>query len=136
MIVVLLIVHGILAVILLGAITHQAFGGARRSSAPSRSFLDKFGRVNPASYARPVVWLFLITAIGGGLLYPAYRIDVRPALEDLNYRAANGIFEIKEHLVALGLGLLPTYWLEWRAPLEAAQAGTRRYMTWILAGLV
>src|SRR5262245_20382096 len=136
MIIVLLIIHGILAVILLGAITHQAFSVARTSSGPARSFLDKFGRVNPASYAQPVVWLFAITAIGGGLLYPQYRIDVRPALEDLNFRGANGIFEIKEHLVALGLGMLPSYWLHWRTPLVAAHAATRRYMTWMLAALV
>ena len=51
--------------------------------------------------------LFLVTALGGGLLYPDYRVEVRPALEDLQLRAANGIFEIKEHLVAVGLGVLP-----------------------------
>src|SRR5205814_4015256 len=59
----------------------------------------RFRTVNAAAYATPIVLLFLITALGGGLLYPKYRVDVRPALEDLQLRAANGIFEIKEHLV-------------------------------------
>ena len=137
MIVILLIVHGLLAVVLLGAITHQALSVARRGSAgPARSFVGKFGRVNAAAYARPVVVLFVVTSIGGGLLYPQYRLDVRPALEDLSFRAANGIFEIKEHLVAVGLGILPAYWLHWRAPLEVAHEATRRYITWILAFLV
>ena len=137
MITILLLVHMLLAVALLGAITHQAFSVARRGSAgPARSFVDKFGRVSAASYAKPIVVLFVVTSIGGGLLYPQYRLDVRPALEDLSFRAANGIFEIKEHLIAVGLGILPSYWLHWRAPLEAGQAATRRYLTWMLAFLV
>jgi hypothetical protein len=137
MIVILLIVHGLLAVILLGALTHQAFAVAR--SGPSRgnpSFVNRFGRVNAAAYSRPVVVLFLATALGGGLLYPQYRVDVRPALEDLQLNAANGVFEIKEHLVAVGVGSLPAYWLYWRTPLQPAHEVTRRYLTWLLAFLV
>lgn len=136
MIVVLLIVHGLLAVILLGALTHQAFAVARRgSSRGNPSFVNRFGRVNAAAYARPVVALFLATSLGGGLLYPQYRVDVRPALEDLQLNAANGVFEIKEHLVAVGIGALPAYWLYWRTPLQAAHEITRRYLTWLLAFL-
>ena len=37
-----------------------------------------------------------VGAIGGALLYPQYRLDVRTTLEDLQLRAANGVFEIKE----------------------------------------
>ena len=80
--------------------------------------------------------LFLLTALGGALLYPQYRIDVRTTLEDLQLRPANGVFEIKEHLVALGLGTLPAYWLFWRTPLAADQATSRRYLTWLLAFIV
>jgi hypothetical protein len=137
MIVALLILHGLLAVVLLGALTHQALAVAR--SGPqigSPSFVERFGRVHAAAYARPVVLLFLCTALGGGLLYPQYRIDVRPTLEDLQLSAANGIFEIKEHLVAVGVGILPAYWLYWRTPLSPEHAITRRYLTWILAFLV
>ena len=137
MIVVLLIVHGLLAVALLGAITHQAWSVApRRAAAGTVSFVGRFRTVDSAAYATAVVVLFVVTAIGGGLLYPQYRLDVRTALEDLQLRAANGIFEIKEHLVAIGLGLLPTYWLFWKAPLVPAQAATRRYLTWLLAFVV
>ena len=74
-------------------------------------------------YANPIIVLFVITCIGGAFLYPQYRLDVRPTLEDLQYRAANGVFEIKEHLAAIGLGLLPAYALFWRTPLVADQAG-------------
>ena len=135
MIVALLIFHGLLAVALLGALTHQAFSVAAAKS-DKRSFFARFRNVNAAAYATPVVLLFVVTALGGGLLYPDYRVEVRPALEDLQMRAANGIFEIKEHLVAVGLGVLPGYWFFWRAPLAPEEATTRRYLTWLLAFLV
>ena len=59
-----------------------------------------------------------------------------PALEDTQNSAANGVFEIKEHLVAIGLGLLPAYWLFWRKRLGPETAATRRYLTWLLAFFV
>ena len=137
MIVVLLIVHGLLAVALLGAITHQAFSVVPPASAAGTvSFVGRFRNVNGAAYRPPIVVLFLLTALGGALLYPQYRIDVRTTLEDLQLRAANGVFEIKEHLVAIGLGVLPAYWLFWRTPLGTEQAASRRYLTWLLAFIV
>ena len=92
--------------------------------------------MNPGAYANAVVVLFVVTSIGGGLLYPQYRLDVRTALEDLQMRAANGLFEIKEHFAAVGLGVLPTYWLFWRQPLMPQQATARRALTWLLAFIV
>ena len=137
MIVALLIVHGLLAVTLLGAITHQAWSVVpRRVAAGPLSFVERFRSVNSGAYANAIVVLFVVTAIGGALLYPQYRLDVRTALEDQQLRAANGVFEIKEHLAAIGIGLLPTYWLFWRAPLALEQAATRRYLTWLLAFIV
>ena len=137
MIVALLIIHGLLAATLLGAITHQALSLVpRRAAAGPLSFAGRFRSVNSSAYASAIVVLFVITAIGGGLLYPQYRLDVRTALEDMQMRAANGVFEIKEHLVAIGLGLLPTYWLFWKAPLASEHASTRRYLTWLLAFIV
>ena len=137
MIIVLLIVHGLLAVALLGAITHQAWSVApRRVPVGPLSFVGRFRSVDSSGYATAVVVLFVVTAIGGGLLYPQYRLDVRTALEDLQLRAANGIFEIKEHLIAVGLGALPAYWLSWRTPLAPEFASTRRNLTWILAFFV
>ena len=136
MIVALLIVHGLLAVALLGAITHQALSVFPVTAAPGgRTFIDRFRGVNGPAYATPVVILFVITAIGGALLYPQYRVDVRPALEDTQNAAANGVFEIKEHLIAIGLGLLPAYWQAWRQPIDMS-ASARRGLTWLLAFFV
>jgi hypothetical protein len=137
MIVVLLLLHGLLAVALLGAITHQALS-VLPLAAPTgqRTFVDRFRGVNGPAYATPIVVLFAVTAIGGALLYPQYRIDVRPALEDMQNAAANGVFEIKEHLIAIGLGLLPAYWQLWQQPLETGAASARRAVTWLLAFFV
>ena len=66
MIVLVLLVHGLLAVTLLGAITHQALSVAPGAgSAGPRSFVRRFRTVNPAAYANAIVVLFVITAIGG-----------------------------------------------------------------------
>jgi hypothetical protein len=134
MITALLILHGLLAVALLGAITHQAFATTRPAKKPS--FVARYRAVAASGYANAVVVLFIVTSIGGALLYPQYRLDIRPTLEDLDLRAANGVFEIKEHLAAIGLGLLPAYWFFWRQPLSADGLIARRYLTWLLAFIV
>src|SRR5258708_4166892 len=138
MIVVLLLLHGLLAVALLGAITHQALSVLPLAAGKGqRTFVDRFRGVNAPAFATPIVVLFVATAIGGGLLYPQYRIDVRPALEDMQNAAANGVFEIKEHLIVIGLGVLPAYWQLWQHPLEAgAASAARRALTWLLAFFV
>ena len=136
MITVLLIIHGLLAVALLGAITHQAFSVGRHAPAGHRSFVTKFATVSGGSYTAAIAVLFVITSIGGALLYPQYRLDIRTTLEDLNMREANGAFEIKEHLAAIGLGLLPAYYYFWKNPGEGSHLAARKYLTWILAFLV
>jgi hypothetical protein len=124
-------------VALLGAITHQAFSVARRSPRmPAGSFVERFRGVNSPTFTNAIVLMFALAFTLGGLLYPRYRVDVRPMLEDLQLRAANGAFETKEHFAAIGLGLLPVYWLYWRPPLLAEHAGTRKYLTWMLAFVV
>ena len=136
MIQVLLILHALVAVALLGAITHQAISVATRPTSPPHSFVDRYRRVNSPTFTNAIVLLFVLASMLGGLLYPRYRVDVRPALEDMQLRAANGIFEAKEHFAAVGLGLLPAYWLFWRPPLVLEYAETRKYLTWILAFVV
>jgi hypothetical protein len=136
MIQILLMLHVLIAVALVGAITHQAFSVARRRPAPSRNLVDRFRNVNSTTFSNTVILLFAANAVLGALLYPRYRVDVRPTLEDLQLRAANGIFEIKEHFAAVGLGLLPVYWRFWRVPLAQQYAATRKYLTWTLAFIV
>jgi hypothetical protein len=129
----LLITHVIVGAALLGALTHQAVAVGRRPAAPGRTFVNRFRGVNSPTFTNVVCALYATSVVIGALLYPRYRIDVRPLLEDMQLRAANGLFETKEHFAAVGLGLLPAYWMFWRQPLSLEYASTRKYLTWILA---
>jgi hypothetical protein len=136
MIQVLLICHVLVGATLLGAITHQAFSVARKPTSSGRNFIGRYRAVSSPAFTNVIVLLFAVNVVLGGLLYPRYRIDVRPLLEDMQLRAANGVFETKEHFAAVGLGLLPAYWLFWRTPLAIDSTAARKYLTWILAFIV
>lgn len=133
----LLLFHGLISVALLGAITHQAFAVlARRAEVRAQSFVARFRGTDPAAYSTAIVVLFATVVLTGAFLYPNYRMIVRPALQALDLRAANGVFEIKEHLSAIGLVLLPAYWAAWRQPLVPEYSAARIGLTWILASMV
>ncbi len=115
----LLILHGLLAFALLGALTHQAVAVAWPFRGPARdadSFAKRFRAVSAPAYTHTIIVLFLVTFAIGMVIYPAYRLNVRPYLQDYRMFAAEGAFEIKEHLAAIALGLLPLYWVLWRRP--------------------
>lgn len=132
----LLIVHGLVAVALLGAITHQAASVLLPARKPAASLAGRFRSVAGAPYANAVVVLYLASMIFGGLIYPDYRLGIRGVLEELQLRVANGSFELKEHFVAVGLGMLPAYWLFWRQPLLPEHGGARAVITAMLAFIV
>ena len=137
MITAILLLHGVLAVVLLGAITHQAFAAsASRSEPRGYSFFSRFRKTDGASYSKIVVVLLLAIVALGSTLYPDYRLVVRPLLQAQDLRAANGSFEIKEHFSALAILLLPAYWAAWKQPLAAEYATARLGLTWILALMV
>ena len=131
----LLIIHALLAVALLGGITHQTFSAFRKPGVP-QSFVGRYANVDGSAYTNAVVLLYVVTAILGDIVYAPYRLEIRTALEDMNLPMANGIFEIKEHFIAIGLFMLPAYWLYWRKPLRAEFATARKIMTAILAFFV
>jgi len=132
----LLIVHGLLAVALLGALTHQVLSVWVPARKPAVSFVGRFRSVPGASYANAVVVLYLLTALLGAVIYAEYRISVRTVLQQLEMRSAEGAFELKEHFAAIGLGLLPAYRYFWRQPLAPEHANTRAILTSILAFVV
>jgi hypothetical protein len=135
MIVVLLIAHALFAVTLLGAITHQTIGVWTPAKRPAASFVDRMRSVSPAGYAGAIIVLYIATAALGAIIYPNYRLNVRIVLEQMQLPKANGSFELKEHFVALGLGMLPAYWYFWRQ--AATDYGrTRAVLTALLAFIV
>src|SRR5215468_3973441 len=110
----LLMVHGLVAVALLGAITHQTLAAWALVRARPGSFLGRFRTVPSASFANAIVVLYLVSALLGAILYLYFRVDIRPDLERAGHWQALGFFDIKEHFVAIGLALLPAYWIYWR----------------------
>ena len=136
MMIALLIIHGLLAVALLGAVTHQAIGVWLPARPGAESFIRRMRSVSTTSYVTAVIVLFIATALLGGIIYPAYRLNIRIVLEQYELHKANGVFELKEHLVAVGMGMLPAYWYLWRVPLAQQYARSRKIVTTILAFIV
>jgi hypothetical protein len=132
----LLIIHGLLAVALLGAVTHQAISVWLPARKAADSFVGRMRSVSAPSYATAIIVLYAATAIFGGIIYTEYRVAIRVVLEQLNYWKAHGAFELKEHFVAVGLGMLPAYWYFWRQSQAASYGRTRAVITATLAFIV
>ena len=132
----LLITHALLAVTLLGAITHQAVALWLPTRARAGSFVARFRAVPTTSYVGAIIVLYLLTFVLGAWIYTQYRFTARLALEQLRFFKTVGAFEMKEHLATIGLILLPAYWSFWRQPLSADYAAARRQVTLVLAILV
>jgi hypothetical protein len=132
----LLIIHGLVAVALLGAITHQALATWAPTRARPGSFFGRFRAVPSASFANTIVVLYALSALLGAIVYSYFRVDVRPDLESAGHWPALGFFDIKEHFVAIGLALLPAYWTTWRKPRTGGAARARTALTSILAFIV
>ena len=77
----LLIVHGLVAVALLGAITHQALATWAPTHGRSGSFLGRFRNVPSASFANAIIVLYTLTAVLGAIVYLYFRVDIRPDME-------------------------------------------------------
>ena len=132
----LLIIHGLIAVALLGAITHQTLAAWASVEVRPPSFFGRFRSVPAASFANPVVALYVASTLLGGIIYLYFRVDVRPELERAGHWHVLGFFDLKEHFAAIGLALLPAYWVCWRRPHADESARTRTALTSILAFIV
>lgn len=129
----MLLFHALLAVALIGALTHQALSVWWPASAGERNFFGNFRAVRAAVYTRGIVLLFIVTATMGGIIYPIYRTGARVAMEEMRLKMPLGYFDMKEHYIALGLGMLPAYWYYWKQPLSTEFARTRAIITAVLA---
>jgi hypothetical protein len=133
---VLVIIHGLVATALLGAITHQMLATWAPAGAPPGSFFGRFRAVASASFTNAIVVLYLVSALLGAVVYLYFRVDIRPELERDGHWQALGFFDIKEHFISIGLGLLPAYWVCWRRPLTDELGRTRAALTAIIAFIV
>jgi len=112
----LLMIHGLVAVGLLGAITHQTLSTWAPASARPGSFFGRFRTVPSQAFTNAIIVLYSVTAILGAIVYLYFRVDVRPALEQAGRWEVLGFFDLKEHFIAIGLALLPAYWVCWQQP--------------------
>jgi hypothetical protein len=114
---------------LLGAITHQALGAAWPVTKKGSGFFQSVRGVNGMSYTNAVIVLFVVTF---AIIYPTYRVSVRTVLQEYRDFKPEGMFEMKEHLLALALALLPIYWLFWHKASEANRVA-RTLVTSVIA---
>ena len=129
----LLFVHFVMALSLLTAVTLQAVAVMMPAPQAAGNFIIGFSPVPAASYAAVVVALYVPQALLGAWIYLKYRLYVRIPMEQLRHWWTLGAFEFKEHIIAMGIGLLPAYWYLWRQPLSDEDAGLRRWVTVFLA---
>lgn len=128
-----LFVHLILAVGLLGALTHQAMAVALPVRQTAGGIVSRFRAVRAAGYATAVCVLWVLTFIVGSYLYTSYRINIRIPLETEHYFKTAGFFDFKEHVTTLGLLLLPAYWYLWKNADNPGYDNARKGVTLVLA---
>ncbi len=138
---ILMIVHGLLAVALLGAITHQAMSvlmPVRRVAGVTGEpgIVTRFRSVQGAGYAAAVCVLWIVIYIFGCWIYTKYRMYVRIPIEAQGFFKTQGVFDLKEHVASIGLGLLPIYWFFWKNARNAEYDSARKWLTVVLAAMV
>jgi hypothetical protein len=129
---ILLFGHFLMAVALLAAVTLQAAAVLMPARQAAGHFIDR-SPVPAASYTAMIVVLYVLQALLGAWIYVKYRTYVRIPMEELHHWWTLGSFEFKEHVVAMGMGLLPAYWYFWQRPLSAEHAGVRKWVTVFVA---
>src|SRR5262249_55124751 len=73
---ILLIIHGLLAIALLGALTHQSLSVLTPVRKPGGGFITRFRAVQGAGYATAICVLWVLTFIMGAWIYIKYRVYV------------------------------------------------------------
>lgn len=132
---VLLILHGLCSVALMGLVTHQAFAVLY----PARTvdgFVSAYRAVSAARFTNAIILLYAVTFTLGAVIYPAYRVSSRIWIETARLWPISGMFELKEQALAIGLGMLPFYWLVWKDAKDEEMRVARVATTTILCVLV
>src|SRR5262249_31064964 len=101
-----------------------------------RSFFARFSAVQPAGYATAIVGLYVGAAVLGAVVYLSFKVDIQPSLERDRHWNALGFFDLKEDFVAIGMGLLPAYWLSWHRPPAEERRRTDAALTTLLGFIV
>ena len=132
----LLVLHGLVGVALLGALTHQSVSTLRGRAASGVAFLDRYAGARDRTFTAAVVVMFVAELVLGAIIYPAYRLGVRIPFEEMSLNWAVGIFELKEHFAGLGLAVLPYYAYTWKPEVAQTLRVDRVAITLLLAFVV
>ena len=76
------------------------------------------------------------TALLGAVVYLYFKVDIQPYLERDRHWHVLGFFDLKEDFAAIGLGLLPAYWISWRQPFAGERGRTEAGLTRTLGFIV
>ena len=131
----LLFLHFVLAVSLLAAVSLQmvAIFAPLPATQPASNFFDRIRAAPSRWYVAAIVILYVPTFLLGAWIYIKYRTYVRIPMEQTGQWWTVGAFEFKEHIVSMGMALLPAYWYVWRDPLPEQYASLRKSLTVFLA---
>jgi hypothetical protein len=132
----LLILHGLVGVALLGAITHQLVSALRQRVPHGGSFFERYSGVNQRTFTVAVVCLYVAGVTLGAIIYPNYRLNVRIPFEEMRLAWAVGLFELKEHFAGIGLCVLPVYVYTWQTERIETHRLDRMAITALLAFVV
>jgi hypothetical protein len=126
--------HFVLALALLALLTLQSVTVVMpaRQTAGGR-LVDRAHPIPVGPSAGIVVVLYVLTFLLGAWIYIRYRTYVRIPMEQVRFWWTLGSFEFKEHVMSMGIGLLPAYWYFWRAPAGDQNPTVRRWLTVFLA---
>jgi hypothetical protein len=132
---ILLILHGLISVALLGGLTHQSLSLIVKRRQRNQNILDRFAGVQSAVYTNAVCVLWIVSFFFGGWIYSKYRVAVRIPMEQQGIWITQGLFELKEHLVSLGLFLLPAYYALWTFDKDKVFQNSTKLLTLTLAAI-
>ena len=101
----LLLLHLFVTFVLVGAMTHNLL-------IVNDYVCGKFNRrKRELLYVKISLYSYVIVYVLGALIYPAFRVYIRGATFDPLIPWATGLFEVKEHLGALGLAFFFVYYI-------------------------
>ena len=118
----------LVAVALLGAITHQTLAGWAPSGVPPRSFFGQFRAVPSVGFANAIIILYLVTALLGAVVYLYFKVHIHLHPRNATVIGRHIAFlELKEDFLAVGLGCPPPHiGFAGGDPATPNEAGQRR----------
>ncbi len=121
---ILLFTHGLASFALVGSAGHALAAGISEMRGGQRWDRSR------VLLANILIVAFAVTFLTGAWLYPFFRVEVRAACLDPSFPIFTGLFEIKEHWLAIGLGLLIAH----RGLASGALTGRPRALVAMLVG--